>query len=59
MNERLLATTGVNMAAQYLQTDAAIGYVVIDVDADPDTDTPALRRELAALEGTIKARLLY
>jgi len=49
----------VNVAAQYLQTSPAIGYVVIDVDADPDTDTPALRRELAALDGTIKARLLY
>ena len=49
----------VNVAAQYLQTSPQIGYVVIDVDADPDTDTPALRRELAALDGTIRARLLY
>lgn len=49
----------VNVAAQYLQTSPRIGYVVIDVDADPDTDTPALRRELAALDGTIKSRLLY
>ena len=29
------------------------------VDTNPDADTPALRRELAALDGTIKARLLY
>ena len=49
----------VNVAAQYLQTSPRIGYVVIDVDAEPDADTPALRRELAGLEGTIKARLLY
>jgi D-3-phosphoglycerate dehydrogenase len=49
----------VNIAAQYLQTSTHIGYVVIDVDADPESDTPALRRELAALDGTIKARLLY
>ena len=49
----------VNVAAQYLQTSPSIGYVVIDVDAEPDADTPALRRELAALDGTIKARLLY
>ncbi len=49
----------VNVAAQYLQTSPRIGYVVIDVDAEPDADTPALRRELAALDGTIKARLLY
>jgi D-3-phosphoglycerate dehydrogenase / 2-oxoglutarate reductase len=49
----------VNVAAQYLQTSPQIGYVVIDVDAEPDADTPALRREVAALDGTIKARLLY
>jgi D-3-phosphoglycerate dehydrogenase len=49
----------INVAAQYLQTSPRIGYVVIDVDADPDADTPALRRELAALDGTIKSRLLY
>jgi D-3-phosphoglycerate dehydrogenase len=49
----------VNVAAQYLQTSQSIGYVVIDVDTEPDADTPALRRELAALDGTIKARLLY
>ena len=49
----------VNVAAQYLQTNPRIGYVVIDVDADPDADTPALRRELASLDGTIRARLLY
>ncbi len=49
----------VNVAAQYLQTNPRIGYVVIDVDADPDADTPGLRRELAALDGTIRARLLY
>jgi D-3-phosphoglycerate dehydrogenase len=49
----------VNVAAQYLQTSPRIGYVVIDVDAAPETDTPALRRELAALDGTIRSRVLY
>ena len=49
----------VNVAAQYLQTSPQIGYVVIDVDAEPDADTPSLRREVASLDGTIKARLLY
>lgn len=29
------AQHGINIAAQYLQTDEAIGYVVIDVDTDP------------------------
>lgn len=50
----------VNVAAQYLQTHARIGYVVIDVDAEAeDTGTTELRRDLATIEGTIKARLLY
>ncbi len=49
----------VNVAAQYLQTSPRIGYVVIDVDADPDADTLALRRELATLDGTIRSRVLY
>ena len=49
----------INVAAQYLQTSPRIGYVVIDIDPDPDEDSVAVRRELASLEGTIKARLLY
>jgi D-3-phosphoglycerate dehydrogenase len=55
----VFADRRINVAAQYLQTNPRIGYVVIDVDPDPDADSPALRRELAALDGTIKARLLY
>jgi D-3-phosphoglycerate dehydrogenase len=50
---------GVNVAAQYLQTTPHIGYVVIDVEADETTDTPNLRRELAAVPGTIRTRVLY
>lgn len=41
-----------NIAAQYLQTDAAIGYVVIDVESDNVDE--ALQR-LKAIEGTIRA----
>ncbi|WP_396624665.1 phosphoglycerate dehydrogenase [Luteitalea sp.] len=55
----VFADARMNVAAQYLLTSARIGYVVIDVDADPNADTPAVRRELAALDGTIRARLLY
>ncbi len=50
---------GVNVATQYLQTTPHIGYVVIDVETDETTDTPALRRELAAVPGTIRTRVLY
>ncbi|MBA2354898.1 MAG: phosphoglycerate dehydrogenase [Acidobacteria bacterium] len=49
----------VNVAAQYLQTRPRIGYVVIDVDGESAADTVSLRRDLAGIDGTIKARLLY
>ncbi|MCC6523783.1 MAG: phosphoglycerate dehydrogenase [Polyangiaceae bacterium] len=48
-----------NVAAQYLQTSARIGYVVIDVDADPDRDSRLVKRELDAIDGTIRTRLLF
>ncbi|WP_394192293.1 phosphoglycerate dehydrogenase [Pseudoalteromonas atlantica] len=50
------AQHGINIAAQYLQTDEAIGYVVIDVDTD---QSEVALKELSAVEGTIRARLLH
>ncbi len=51
-----LSTTGVNIAAQYLQTRDNIGYVVIDTDSEaPD----AALATLAALDGTLRSRVLY
>jgi D-3-phosphoglycerate dehydrogenase len=49
----------VNVAAQHLQTDAEIGYVVIDVDPGEGNHTRGLQGELAAIPGTIRTRLLY
>ena len=49
----------VNVAAQHLQTDADVGYVVIDVDAGDEDHTRNLQKELAAIPGTIRMRLLY
>ena len=46
---------GINIAAQYLQTNANIGYVVIDVHSD---DANLALSKLKEIEGTIKARLL-
>src|SRR5581483_6635731 len=40
----------INIDAQYLQTSAKIGYVVIDVSAD-EAKAKALRTELAAIPG--------
>ncbi|MBX3462195.1 MAG: phosphoglycerate dehydrogenase [Planctomycetes bacterium] len=49
----------INVASQFLQTDAEIGYVVIDVDAGDRDDTRALQKDLDAIAGTIRTRLLY
>jgi D-3-phosphoglycerate dehydrogenase len=50
---------GVNVSAQFLETTATVGYVVIDVEVADGVDTPAIRRELEAIEGTIRTRVLY
>jgi len=50
------AEHNINIAAQYLQTDDKIGYVVIDIEAE--SGETALR-ELKQIEGTIKARILH
>ncbi|MDT0602787.1 phosphoglycerate dehydrogenase [Thalassotalea castellviae] len=50
------AEHNVNIAAQYLQTDDEIGYVVIDIET---ADSATALRALKAIEGTIKARILH
>ncbi len=55
---QLFSGRGVNIGAQYLQTDPAIGYVVIDID-DTDVDADDILKEMRALPGTIRARLVY
>lgn len=50
------AQQGVNIAAQYLQTNENIGYVVIDVETDHAEDA---FQALKAIEGTIKTRILH
>ncbi|MBE0345415.1 D-3-phosphoglycerate dehydrogenase [Pseudoalteromonas peptidolytica F12-50-A1] len=50
------AQHGINIAAQYLQTDESIGYVVIDVDSD---HSEVALKELSAVEGTLRARILH
>jgi D-3-phosphoglycerate dehydrogenase / 2-oxoglutarate reductase len=54
----VFSSRGVNIGAEYLQTDPAIGYVVIDVD-DSEVDAEDLLKELRALPGTVRARLVY
>jgi D-3-phosphoglycerate dehydrogenase len=50
---------GVNIAGQYLQTDPAIGYVVIDVEMQKTSATRRLKAELDTVAGTIRSRVLY
>ena len=48
----------VNIDGQYLQTRGKVGYVVIDVAAS-DEQAGELKDRLAAIDGTLKTRLLY
>jgi D-3-phosphoglycerate dehydrogenase / 2-oxoglutarate reductase len=47
---------GINIAAQYLQTDTEIGYVIIDVECN---NCAKILKELKAIPHTIRARMLY
>ncbi len=49
---------GANIAGQYLQTEGEIGYVVVEA-AIADGEATRLLERLRALDGTIRARLLY
>ncbi len=53
----VFSSRGVNIAAQSLQTDGDIGYVV--VEADLGAESTLLLEPLRAIEGTIRARLVY
>ncbi len=57
LNE-IFARRGLNIASQFLQTDGEIGYVVIEADGTRE-DSQAVLDEARAIEGTIRARLLY
>lgn len=54
----IFSEAGANIAAQFLQTDGELGYVVVEAETDRDEDMAILAR-LRALDGTIRARLLY
>ncbi|GLS52388.1 D-3-phosphoglycerate dehydrogenase [Methylobacterium gregans] len=54
----VFARSGINIAAQFYQTDGEVGYVVLETDAGT-ADAEALLEQIRAVEGTIRARLLY
>ena len=49
---------GANITAQYLQTDGEIGYVVVEAEI-AEGEAQTILGRLRALDGTIRARLLY
>lgn len=57
LNE-VLARHAINIAAQYYESYNDVGYVVLDADASP-ADSQRVLADIRALEGTIRARLLY
>jgi D-3-phosphoglycerate dehydrogenase len=54
----LFSAGNINIDAQFLQTDPQVGYVVIDVSADA-AQANALKDKLAAIQGTLRTRVLY
>ncbi|MEO8670501.1 MAG: phosphoglycerate dehydrogenase [Tahibacter sp.] len=54
----LFSRENVNIDGQFLQTDSTVGYVVIDVSM-PDQRAAELKDALAAIPGTLRARVLY
>lgn len=52
----LISEQAINIAAQYLQTQSDLGYVVIDLETQ---DTQSLVTSLSRIPGTIKTRTLF
>ncbi len=53
----VLRGASANVAAQYLQTDPQIGYVVVDAEGIEDAD--AVQAALRDIPGTLRSRVLY
>ena len=49
----------INIAGQYLQTNARIGYVVIDIETAERAVSQQLKKRLDQVGGTIRTRVLY
>ncbi len=52
----VFTSKGINIAAEYLQTDPEVGYVIIDTES---CLTKTILKELKAIQGTIRVRMLY
>lgn len=52
----VFTSKGINIAAEYLQTDAEVGYVIIDTESKLDS---SIIKELRGIKGTIRVRIVY
>jgi D-3-phosphoglycerate dehydrogenase len=50
------SSRNINISAEYLQTDADIGYVIIETESEFD---PSVLKELRDIPHTIRARIVY
>ena len=50
------SSKGINISAEYLQTDPGIGYVILETDSDLD---PNVLEDLKKIPHTIRARMIY
>jgi D-3-phosphoglycerate dehydrogenase len=50
------SSRGINISAEYLQTDPEIGYVIIETESDLDS---SVLKDLKNIQHTIRARILY
>jgi D-3-phosphoglycerate dehydrogenase len=55
----IFSARNINIASQYLQTSAKIGYVVTDVETADNAVVKQLRDQLAEVAGTIRTRILH
>ena len=55
----VFSSRGINIDGQFLRTDPNVGYVVIDVSGAGDEQARELRDALAAIDGTLRTRVLY
>ncbi len=53
---QIFSENNINIAGQYLQTNAKVGYVVIDVDSDY---SDLALQQLREVEGTVRCRVLF
>ncbi|MGH1372213.1 MAG: phosphoglycerate dehydrogenase [Cellvibrionaceae bacterium] len=53
---QVFSDNNINIAAQYLQTNENVGYVVVDVNADYND---VALQQLRGIEGTVRCRVLF